>query len=53
MSEARRAQVFARDQALQDPFLGKGIASRKQLGDPLEQLLLVRHVDVQVDVVNP
>ena len=47
-----RAQFLACYEAVQDLRFRKALAARKQRGDPLEQTRLVRHVDIQLDVIH-
>ncbi len=52
MSQARRPQFFACDQAFQNLRIGKAMALRKQGREPFEQLPFVRDAEIQMNVVN-
>ena len=52
VTHARRAQLLAHCQALQNECLGEPMPRGKQGGDLFEQLRFGRHVDIETDVVK-
>ena len=52
VTHARRAQLLAHCQALQNECLGESMPRGKQGGDLFEQLRFGRHVEFQADVVK-
>jgi len=52
MTQTRRAQLFACDQAIENLGTRKAVTSRKQEGDSFEQSQLVPHVEIQMDVLD-